>query len=33
MPIQTATETEAVYLFNADTGKTMLTRMPTSPAM
>ena len=24
MPIQTASETEAVYLFNADTGKTIL---------
>ena len=24
MPVQTATETEAVYLFNADTGKTIL---------
>ena len=24
MPIQTAGETEAVYLFNADTGKTIL---------
>ena len=24
MPIQTAKETEAVYLFNADTGKTIL---------
>ena len=29
MPIQTASETEAVYLFNADTGKTIMgfTRM------
>ena len=26
MPIQTATETEAVYLFNADTGKTILSQ-------
>ena len=24
MPLQTASETEAVYLFNADTGKTIL---------
>ena len=26
MPVQTATETEAVYLFNADTGKTILSQ-------
>ena len=28
MPVQTATETEAVYLFNADTGKTILNQNP-----
>ena len=26
MPVQTATETESVYLFNADTGKTILSQ-------
>ena len=31
MPIQTATETEAVYLFNADTGKTLLTQNADQP--
>ena len=31
MPIQTATETEAVYLFNADTGKTILTQNADQP--
>ena len=31
MPIQTATETEAVYLFNADTGKTLLTQNAAQP--
>ena len=31
MPIQTATETEAVYLFNADTGKTLLTQNANQP--
>ena len=31
MPIQTASETEAVYLFNADTGKTLLTQNADQP--
>ena len=31
MPIQTANETEAVYLFNADTGKTILTQNADQP--
>ncbi len=31
MPVQTATETEAVYLFNADTGKTILSQNADQP--
>ena len=31
MPVQTATETESVYLFNADTGKTILRTAESNP--
>ena len=33
MPIQTASDTEAVYLFNADTGKTILNQNAGSSSM